>query len=222
MGIPAWPVTERPRERLLAQGAAALSHAELLAILLRTGRRGLSAVDLARQLLAEAGSLHALLTQASEALARRLGPAQACTLLAAGELGRRLGQDRLREGATCSRPEDVSAYLRARLAHETVEVFGVLYLDTRLRLLGYAELARGTLASTTVFPREVVRKALAMHAAAVVFAHNHPSGGREPSQADIQLTRQLVDALQLLDIRVLDHFIIGDGEPVSMAALGLV
>lgn len=222
MTIADWPLEERPRERLLGAGPAALSHAELLAVLLRTGRRGQTAVELGRTLLADAGGLHELLDGSATALVKRLGPAQACTLLAAAELGRRLLQNKLREGTTCNRPEDVAAHLRARLAHEVVEVFGALYLDTQLRLIGWVELARGTLAATTVFPREVVRKALELHAAAVVFAHNHPSGSRQPSHADTALTEQLVRALRGVDVRVVDHFIVGDGEPVSMAALGLL
>lgn len=222
MTIADWPLQERPRERLLSYGAAALSHAELLAVLLRTGRRGQSAVELGRSLLGEAGGLHELLDRTAGDLVRRLGPAQACTLLAAAELGRRLLADKLREGSVCTRPEDVREHLRARLAHEVVEVFGALFLDNRLRLIGWVELARGSLSATTVFPREVVRKALELHAAALVLAHNHPSGNRQPSQADVALTGQLVKALRTVDVRVVDHFIVGDGEPVSMAALGLL
>jgi DNA repair protein RadC len=222
MTISDWPMDERPRERLLGAGAAALSNAELLAVLLRTGRRGQTAVELGRALLSEAGGLHELLDRPATTLVKRLGPAQACSLLAAAELGRRQLQNKLREGTTCNRPEDVGAYLRARLAHEVVEVFGALFLDTQLRLIAWVELARGSLSSTTVFPREVVRKALELHAAALVFAHNHPSGNRQPSHADTALTEQLVRALRGVDIRVVDHFIVGDGDPVSMAALGLL
>lgn len=222
MGILQWPEPERPRERLLAHGAEALSPAELLAILLRTGRRGMSAVDLARRELECAGGLQGLYATAPEQLASRLGPAAACTLLAAAELGRRLLEDRLREGPLCARPEDLAQFLKGRLAHEPVEVFLGLFLDTKLRLLACEELARGTLAGASVYPREVVKRALAHHAAAVVFAHNHPSGSRQPSTEDRLLTERLAQALRLVDVRLIDHFIVGDGDSVSMATLGMV
>lgn len=222
MGILQWPQAERPRERLLAQGPEALSPAELLAILLRTGRRGMSAVDLARRELESSGDLQGLYATSPQQLAARLGPAAACTLLAAAELGKRLLQDRLREGPVCARPEQLSEFLRGRLVHETVEVFLGLFLDNRLRLLACEELARGTLAGASVYPREVVKRALAHHAAAVIFAHNHPSGSRQPSTEDRLLTERLGQALRLVEVRLVDHFIIGEGEAVSMAALGMV
>lgn len=222
MGIQQWPQAERPRERLLAQGAEALSPAELLAILLRTGRRGLSAVDLARRELETHGDLQGLYSVAAPQLAKRLGPAAACTLLAAAELGKRLLQDRLREGPVCARPEQLTTFLRGRLAQETVEVFLGLFLDNRLRLLACEELARGTLAGAAVYPREVVKRALAHHAAAVIFAHNHPSGSRQPSTEDRLLTERLAQALRLVEVRLVDHFIVGEGDVVSMAALGML
>jgi DNA repair protein RadC len=221
MSIRDWPTNERPREKLLTRGAAALTPAELLAILLGSGVRGASAVDMGRDLLARAGSLNALL--ASElADVPGLGPAKRSRLLAALELARRcLGEELSAKHALCN-PRDSAAYLKAQLAHRPYEVFACLFLDNRHRVLAFEELFRGTLDGASVHPREVVRASLKHNAAAVILAHNHPSGVAEPSAADRMITHQLRDALQLVGVRVLDHLVVGGGEPTSMAARGLI
>ncbi len=219
-----WPVRERPRERLLAQGSAALADAELLAILLRTGIPGMDAVALARSLLAEFGSVGALLATTPERAlkARGLGQAKYCQLAAAAELARRaLHETLVRDGGLAS-PDQAADYLKSRLSHLPREVFAVMFLDTRHRVIAFEEMFFGTLDGASVHPREVVRRALAHSAAAVIVAHNHPSGVAEPSAADRHLTRQLSQALALVDVRLLDHFIVGDGAPTSLAQLGML
>ncbi|WP_158890685.1 MULTISPECIES: DNA repair protein RadC [unclassified Pseudomonas] len=220
MSIKDWPAQERPREKLLAQGAQALTDAELLAIFLRTGVAGKSAVDLARQLLGEFGSLRALLEADLAAFSAHLGPAKFSQLQAVLEMGRRHLAEGLRRDSALESPQQVRDYLKARLRHEPHEIFGCLFLDTRHRVLAFEALFHGTIDGASVYPRQVVKRALAHHAAAVILTHNHPSGIAEPSQADRLLTTRLKDALALVDVRVLDHFIVGDGEPLSMAEYG--
>ncbi len=222
MSIKDWPAQERPREKLLAQGAQALTDAELLAIFLRTGVAGKTAVDLARQLLGEFGSLRALLEADLAAFSAHLGlgPAKYSQLQAVLEMGRRHLAEGLRRDSALESPQQVRDYLKARLRHEPHEVFGCLFLDTRHRVLAFEALFHGTIDGASVYPRQVVKRALAHNAAAVILTHNHPSGIAEPSQADRLLTTRLKDALALVDVRVLDHFIVGDGEPLSMAEHG--
>jgi len=226
MAISDWPAGERPRERLLAHGAAALSDAELLAIFLRVGVRGKSAVALARELLGHfSGSLGRLAGTSPDALSKLpgMGPAKATQLAAVLELARRALREELSDGDLLSSPTAVRDWLRLHLAALPHEVFCALWLDNRNRLLAFEELFRGTLAQTSVFPREVVKRALACNAAGVVFAHNHPSGAAEPSSTDELLTRSLREALALVDVKVLDHFVVaGAAQPLSFAERGLI
>jgi DNA repair protein RadC len=221
MSIKQWPSEERPREKLLARGAGVLTAAELLAILLGSGIRGQSALDMGRDLLACSGGLNALL-RSDLAQTKGLGPAKRARLMAALELARRcLGEELVTRAALVS-PRDSAAFLKAHLAHKPYEVFACLFLDNRHRVLAFEELFRGTLDGASVHPREVVRASLKHNAAAVILAHNHPSGVAEPSAADRNITHQLRDALQLVGVRVLDHLVVGAGEPTSMAASGLI
>jgi DNA repair protein RadC len=218
------PPSERPRERLLADGPRGLSDAELLALLLATGRRGRSAVELARELLLRFDGLAGLFAAPRSALlaAPGVGPARWCALQASVELARRSVAEDLRTRDVLCSPEQVARYLALSLQHSPQEVFAVLYLDSRNRLLAAEELFRGTLAQTVVYPREVARRALERNAAAVILAHNHPSGLAEPSQADRTLTDALKRALQCLDIPVLDHLIVAGGRRYSFAENGLL
>ena len=219
-----WPRSERPREKLLARGAQALSDAELLALLLGSGVRGCSAVELARGLLARFGSLRGLLS-ADSARCRAeagIGPARYAILKAAVELATRHLRETLSTGPALAAPQATSAFLVAQLRDRPYEVFCCLYVDSRHRLIAFEELFRGTIDRAGVHPREVVRQTLLHNAAAVIFAHNHPSGVLEPSQADELITRRLKEALSLLDVRVLDHIIIGDGRCYSFAEHGLI
>ncbi|HEX5394732.1 MAG TPA: DNA repair protein RadC [Rhodocyclaceae bacterium] len=226
MAITDWPAAERPRERLLAQGAEALSDAELLAIFLRVGIPGKNAVDLARDLLSSCqGKLSHLATTPPKQLAKLpgLGPAKAAQLAAVLELARRALKEELYERDLLGSPGAVRDWLRLRLATLPYEIFGALWLDNQNRLIEYDELFRGTLSQTSVYPREVVKQALARSAAAVVLVHNHPSGASEPSRADELLTRSLKDALALVDVKVVDHFIVaGNTQPLSFAEKGLI
>ncbi|HEX9193699.1 MAG TPA: DNA repair protein RadC [Burkholderiales bacterium] len=224
MAITDWPLQERPRERLLTLGAASLADAELLAILLRTGVKGKSAVDVARQLLGRFGSISALLEAGSENLAGTpgLGSAKLAQLQAALELARRALREELSSQDALSSPRAVRDYLRLVLAGREQEVFVVLLLDAQHRVTASEELFRGTLTQTSVYPREVVKCALKHNAAAVIFAHNHPSGVAEPSHADEILTRSLKAALALVDIQVLDHFIVAGARTMSFAERGLL
>jgi DNA repair protein RadC len=224
MSIRDWPADERPRERLLDRGARALTDAELLAIFLRTGTRGKSAVDLARELLAEYGSLQALLSSERQrfCLSHGLGDAKYVQLQAVLEMARRHFAEILQHGNALTSPDITRAYLSAQLRGYSYEVFACLFLDNQHRVLQWEELFRGTIDGTSVYPREVAKRALFHHAAAVIFAHNHPSGVSEPSQADRAITDKLKQALGLFDIRVLDHFIVGDGAPFSFAEHGLI
>ena len=222
MSIRNWPAAERPREKLLEHGASSLSDAELLAIFLRTGVSGKSAVDLARHLLMEFGSLRALLEADLRAFCRHLGlgPAKFSQLQAVLEMSRRHLAERLRRDSALQSPQAVRDYLKSLLRHEPHEVFGCLFMDSKHRMLAFEVLFRGSIDSASVYPRQVVKRALAHNAAAVIFCHNHPSGISEPSQADSMLTQHLIKALDLIEVRVLDHFIVGDGQPLSMAERG--
>ncbi|WP_137886477.1 DNA repair protein RadC [Pseudomonas sp. 2FE] len=222
MSIRDWPAAERPREKLLDQGAATLTDAELLAIFLRTGVTGKSAVDLARHLLASFGGLRPLLEadQASFSQHLGLGPAKFAQLQAVLEMARRHLAERLRRDSALESPQAVRDYLKALLRHEPHEVFGCLFLDSKHRVLAFEALFQGSIDSASVYPRQVVKRALAHNAAALILCHNHPSGVAEPSQADRVLTQRLQEALALVDVRVLDHFIVGDGEPLSLAEYG--
>jgi len=218
-----WPLEERPREKLLDRGANTLSDAELLAIFLRTGTRGLTAVDLARRLLDEFGGLKPLL-DASESefcLQRGLGRAKYAQLQAVLEMARRHMYENIQRGDALCSPDDTRNYLTAELQACPHEVFACLFLDNRNRVLTFEKMFYGTIDGASVYPREVVRRAIDNNAAAVIFAHNHPSGVAEPSSADKQITGRLKEALALIDVRVLDHMIIGD-EVVSFAERGLL
>lgn len=225
MAITDWPEDERPRERLLAQGAAALSDAELLALFLRVGVKGKSAVDLARDLITRFGSLNRLFSasQAEFSAIPGMGPAKYAQLQAVLEMSRRALAEELKQSSALSTPDAVRNFLRLHLAGLKHEVFFALWLDAQNRLIVAEELFCGTLTQASVYPREVVKNALSHNAAAVVLAHNHPSGVAEPSSADAHLTRELKQALALIDVKVLDHFIVaGDHNPVSFAEHGLL
>jgi len=224
MAIKDWPPGERPREKLLSQGAQALSDAELLAIFLRTGVAGRSAVDLARDLLLDFGGLRALLAADRKRFCSSagLGDAKYAQLQAVLEMGRRHIGETLQRGEAIESPAHTVRYLSARLRDYPYEVFAALFLDNRHRVIRFEELFRGTIDGASVHPREVVRKAMLHNAAAVIFSHNHPSGVAEPSQADRRITERLREALALVDIRVLDHIVIGDGEHCSLAERGLI
>jgi DNA repair protein RadC len=219
-----WPESERPRERLLDAGPQAVSDSELLAILLGTGTRGQPATELARSLLAQWGSLTALLGGAPAELARAkgLGPARVARLMAALEIGRRYLGAPIEPRCALAAPADAARYLKAKLLDLPHEVFCCLFLDTRHRLIRYEELFRGTIDGATVYPREVVKRALAHNASAVILGHNHPSGVSEPSEADRSITLKLAKALALVEIRLLDHVVVSRGGHVSLAERGLV
>jgi DNA repair protein RadC len=217
-----WPENERPREKLLARGAHALSDAELLAIFLRTGLPGRSAVDLARDALRAHGSVRALASAGLEEFCatRGLGPAKWAQLRAALEIARRVLAEGLPARQALSDPAATRRYLSAWLRDRDREVFAALFLDSQHRVVSAEELSHGTLDAASVYPREVVKRALALRASAVIFAHNHPSGVSEPSSADRLLTERLKQALALVDVRVLDHFVVGEGVPTSFAERG--
>jgi len=218
-----WPKDERPREKLLAQGAVALSDAELLAIFLRTGVTGKTALDLARELLRDFDGLRGLLSadQASFCTAKGLGSAKYAQLQAVLELSRRYLAETLKRGDALCSPEATRAYLATRLRGQPHEIFACLFLDNRHRVISYDEMFHGTIDGASVYPREVTKRALKHNAAAVIFVHNHPSGVAEPSQADIEMTRRLKTTLALFEVRVLDHLVVGD-EVVSLAQRGLL
>jgi DNA repair protein RadC len=224
MAIYQWPRLERPREKLMEHGAQVLSDAELLALLFGSGERGRSAVDLARALISEFGSLRALLSadRASCLRGRGLGPARYCMLQAALELARRHYRAELESRPTLDAPAAARTFLQAQLRDRPYEVFCCLHLDNRHRVIAFEEMFRGTIDGAAVHPREVVRQTLARNSAAVILVHNHPSGVAEPSAADELITRRLRDALALVDVRVLDHLIVGDGRCVSLAEQGLL
>lgn len=228
MALKDLPIDAQPREKLLARGPQALADAELLALLLRTGIQGKSVLHMAAELLAAppqgfgglAGLLHA--TAADLARIKGLGPAKRAELVAVLELARRVLAEQLRARPLLTAPQQVKDYLQLQLAGRPYEVFAVLFLDSQHRLLALEEMFRGSLSQASVYPREVVVRALAHHAAAVVLAHNHPSGSAEPSRADEQLTQQLKAALALVDVRVLDHVIVAPGQALSLAERGLL
>jgi DNA repair protein RadC len=224
MSIKDLPLALRPREKLLAQGPQALADAELVALLLRTGIKGLPVLQLSQQLLDDFGGFGGLLHTPSAELQRvkGLGPAKRAEVAAVLEIARRALQQRLTESPAFESPQAVKDYLGLHLAPLPHEVFAVLFLDSQHRLLRLEEMFRGTLAQTSVYPREVVRRAMALNAAAVILAHNHPSGLAEPSRADEALTQALKSALQLVDVRVLDHLVVARGAVVSFAERGLL
>ena len=222
MSIADWPRDERPREKLLARGAGALSDAELLALFIHTGMRGRSAVDVARMALGQTGGLRGLLDLGPERLATiaGIGPARAALITAAVELATRYLEERIRRSDALTSPSHTSQYLCARLRSRPHEVFACLFLDNRHRVISFEEMFRGTIDGASVHPREVAKRALEVNAAAVIAAHNHPSGVAEPSRTDRAITSRLRDAMALIDVRLLDHFVIGDGEVVSFAERG--
>jgi len=224
MSITDWPLDDRPREKLLAKGVDALSDAELLAIFLRTGIAGMSAVDLARQLLTRSGSLAALCSAPERVVCELpgMGPAKFAQLQAVMEMARRPLREKLVAGNALNSPSAVRDYLRLRLQSLPHEVFIALFLDAQHRVIGIEELFRGTLTQTSVYPREVVKRALHHNAGAMIFAHNHPSGVAEPSHADETLTQALKQALALVDVRVIDHFIVAGSGVLSFAERGLI
>ncbi|MES9882200.1 MAG: DNA repair protein RadC [Sedimenticola sp.] len=224
MAITDWQADERPREKLIKRGPAALSDAELLAIFLRTGVKGKTAVDLARDLLEEHKGLRNLLAADKQLFCRShgLGPAKYAQLQATLEMGRRHLREIVQRDNALTSPQLTRDYLQSRLSHHPNEVFACLFLDNHHRVIEYEELFQGTIDGASVHPREVVRRALAHNAAAVILAHNHPSGVAEPSRADEQITRRLQEALALVDVRVLDHVIVGTGEMTSLAERGVI
>lgn len=223
MRITDWRPEDRPRERLLAQGAAALSDAELVAVLLRSGVRGKSAVDLARDLLARYEGVTRMLEAGAELeTIKGLGPAKRAQFAAAIELARRALHEKLKEGAALTSPGAVRDYLRLKLAARKEEAFVCMWLDAQHKVIDIEEAFSGTLTQTSVYPREVVKSALRHNAAAVIFAHNHPSGVAQPSQSDELLTRNLKEALALIEVKVLDHFIVAGHHAISFAERGLL
>ncbi len=224
MRIVDWPLEERPREKLLARGPEFLSDAELIAILLRTGVKGMTAVDLARDVLKRFGSMNALLNADKRRFDEipGLGDAKYAQLHAVLEMSRRALRETLARGAALSSPQAVRDYLRLKLQGKAHEVFVAVFLDAQNRVLEVEELFRGTLTQTSVFPREIVKQALHHNAAAVIFAHNHPSGVAEPSRADEALTQTLKHTLALVDVKVLDHFVVGGDAAMSFAERGLL
>ncbi len=224
MTIKDWPYQDRPREKLLEKGAKALSDAELLAIFLRTGVKGSSALDLAKSLLLQFGSLRALLNADLNVFSqgKGLGDAKYAQLQASIEMSKRFLFERLKKGSVLDSSLACQQYLISELRDESHEVFAAIFLDTKHQVIGFDKLFYGTLDGAAVYPRVVVKKALDVGAGAVIFAHNHPSGIAEPSYADEQITLRLIAALKLVDIRVLDHFVIGDGDVVSFAETGKI
>lgn len=224
MNIREWPVQDRPREKLLQRGAAVLSDAELLAVLLGSGVAGRNVLDVARGLLVRFGGLRPFLEADRRTVLREpgMGEVKYAQLQALLEIGRRYLDEGITRAAALEDPQAVRRYLKAMLRHEPSEVFGCLFLDTKHRPLAFEVLFRGTIDRASVYPREVVRRALMHNAAALILCHNHPSGNSEPSKEDVHLTLSLKRGLALIDVRVLDHIIIGDGEPLSMAEHGWV
>jgi DNA repair protein RadC len=218
------PLDARPREKLLARGPGALSDAELLALLLRTGLPGKNALQMGQELLNTFGGVTGLLHTGPEALKsiKGLGPAKRAEIVAVLELARRALAEELKEKAVFSTPQAIRDYLQLQLGSRPYEVFAVLFLDAQHRLIALEELFRGTLAQTSVYPREVVVRALALNAASLVLAHNHPSGSAQPSRADEAITKTLKAALGLIDVQVLDHFVVTTSQATSMAEMGLL
>lgn len=224
MAITDWPASERPREKLIELGAQALSDAELLAIFLRMGVHGKSAVDLARDLLMQFGSLNGIYAASAKeiSLVHGMGLSKYAQLQAVFEMSRRALSEQIRKKDVLSSPQQVRNYLVLKLANEPKEVFMVLFLDAQNRLIAMEEMFSGTLTQTSVYPREVVKRTLHHNAASVMFAHNHPSGIAKQSQADEKITKELTKALALIDVRVLDHFIVAGNDTLSFAEVGLL
>ena len=224
MAITDWPSADRPREKLINRGAAAMSDSELLAIFLRTGVTGKSAVDLARDLIDEFGGLRPLLESNLDRFCagHGLGKAKYALLQAVMEMAKRHLQETLKRGDVLQSPQHTRTYLTSQLRKYQHEVFACLFLDNRHRVISFDEMFHGTINGASVHPREVVKRALGHNAAAVILAHNHPSGVAEPSQADLSLTKRLKQALNLIDVNLLDHFVVGDGEMVSLAERGII
>lgn len=224
MAITDWPINERPREKLLNQGADSLSDAELLAIFLRVGMRGKTALDLARELINHYGNLKNLLstTETDFCAFPGMGPAKFVQLQASLEMSKRYFKDEMHESDVITSPNASKNFLRSALSNKKHEVFACLYLDTQHQILAFEELFTGTLDNASVYPREVVRSVLDKGAAAVIFCHNHPSGSTTASEADIQLTSRLTRALELIDVRVLDHMIVAGNQVMSFAEHGLL
>ncbi|MEO8402323.1 MAG: DNA repair protein RadC [Gammaproteobacteria bacterium] len=224
MPITQWPLNERPREKLLLHGEKYLSDAELLAILVNTGVRGKTALDIARELLSEFGGLRAILQSHPQVIyqKRGLGKAKYALLKAAIELGRRYFDSHIEVGATLSDSEHTKRFLAHQLKNYPHEVFACIFLDNHNRMLRFEELFHGTLTEASVYPREVVKRGLLHNAAKIILVHNHPSGNPTPSDADHEITQLLKQALMLVDIVVIDHIIIGDKEHVSFAENGLL
>jgi len=222
MSIRSWPLAERPREKMLTQGADSLSDAELLAIFLRTGVQGASAIDVSRELIARAGSLRRLLNMSKQQLCefKGIGPTKYVQLQAALELGRRYLYEQIERGQVINSPSISKDYLQMKLRDKPYEVFFVMFLDAKHRIIHHQEMFRGTIDGASVPIREVVKDGLECNAAAMIVAHNHPSGVAEPSKSDRVLTQTLLMALQMVGIKLLDHFVVGDGEVVSFAELG--
>jgi DNA repair protein RadC len=224
MAITDWPASERPREKLLAHGATALSDAELLAIFLRVGVKGKTAVDLARDLLNTFGSLNGIFSADLSQIQQvhGMGESKYCQLQAIFEMSRRALSEEMRGGDILNAPQKVRDYLTLALSHLRIEVFMVLFVDTQNRIVAHEILFEGTLTQTSVYPREIVRRALHHNAAAVILAHNHPSGVTAPSAADNSITQTLKQSLDLIDVRVLDHFIVAGNQMASFVELGLL
>ena len=222
MAICDWEASERPRERLLAHGPRVLTDAELVAVLLRTGIRGKSAVELGRELLKRYDGVTRMLEATDLETVKGLGPAKRAQFAAAVELARRSLEERLKESSALTSPGAVRDYLRLKLGRREEEVFVCIWLDAQHRVIKSEESFKGTLTQTSVYPREIVKAALALNAAAVIFAHNHPSGVAQPSQADELLTRTLRDALALVEVKVLDHFVVAGNQALSFAERGLL
>lgn len=224
MAIRNWPLSERPREKLLAKGASVLSDAELLAIFLRTGCAGKSAVDLARDLLLRFGGLRPLLESDQQTFcqAKGLGEAKYTQLQAVLEMSKRHLSETLKRGSSFTQANQVKQFLMSQLRHRQREVFAVLCLDSQHSLIAFEELFKGSINCAHVHPREIVKCALRHNAAAVILAHNHPSGLSEPSQSDCLVTSDIVKALNLVDVKVLDHMVVGDAKVSSFAELGLL
>jgi len=224
MGIKDWPDGEGPREKLLKFGVGQLSDAELLAVVLRNGIQGLSAVELARNLIAQFGGLRELLTASELEICRMsgMGPVKFAQLKAAAELSKRISQQNLKRGKILSDPDLTRDYLMRQLADRAYEVFAILLLDSQHRVIQFVELFRGTIDSASVYPRDVVCLVLEKKAAAVIVCHNHPSGVAEPSLADRRITERLKHALATIDVSLLDHMVVGDREIVSFAERGLI
>lgn len=224
MSINEWPVTEQPRYKLLHRGAQSLNDAELLAVFLRTGTHGKSAVDLGRELISEFGNIRNMIDSPKEKFLniKGLGDSKYVLIQASIELGRRYLESTLKQSDAFSNSIDTRQFIASKLRAYPYEVFACLFLDTKHRLIRFEELFTGTIDSSVVHPREILRKAMECNAAAVVLCHNHPSGQAEPSQSDHKLTLKLQNLLEMVDIRVLDHIIVGNGETVSFAERGLM